>query len=311
MRIGVIGAGPVGGILAAGLARAGNEVCLVDVDARILSAAKGEGLRIAGPAAEKIAGPFTVRPADAVSDISKAGTLDVVFVCVKTTVQEAVAATLKKVWSPGTILVSFQNGIDPEEVLAEVAGRDNTLRAVIYYAGHVVKPGTYEVNFFNPPNFVGALTEKGLRPSKAIAELLSEARLTTAAVDDIKKRAYEKTALNATLCPICVLTGLTMGEAMAVPDIRKLVREILGEAWAIAGKMGWTFERTMDDWMRQLEAGGAHRTSMAEDMSAGRKTEISFMNGKICEYGEKLGVPTPYNNAMTWAILGKERSAGR
>lgn len=308
MRIGVIGIGPIGGILSAHLANAGEQVFIADIDRGILSAAMDGGLKVTGPAANKVGGEFTARPAGAFSSISEAGELDAVFVCTKTTVQDSVASALKKTWRRGTTLISLQNGIDPEEMLAEVAGRENTLRVVVNYAGHMIEPCKYSVNWFTPPNYIGALTEKGLDLSRCetISNLLTRARLTTKTVDDIKKRAYEKTALNSSLCPVCTLTGLTMGEAMAMPKTRSLVIELLKEAAAIAERMGWKFEHTMDDWLKYLEAGGPHKTSMAEDMNAGRKTEILFMNGKLCEYGKKLGVPTPYNNAMVWAILGKE-----
>lgn len=311
MRIGVIGAGPVGGILAAHLARAGEEVCVVDVDPGLLAAARERGIEVTGPAAEKVAGPFTARVADACADFSAAGRFDAVFVCVKTTAEEAVAAALKKAWRGGTVLVSFQNGIDPEDVLAGVAGEEHTLRVIVNYAGHMVEPGVYSLNWFTPPNFIGALNEKGRPHQDVVAKLLCDARLTTAAVDDVKKYAYEKTALNAALSPVCALTGQTMGEAMALPETRRLVVELLREARAVAAKRGWAFDHTVDDWLRYLEAGGAHRPSMAKDVDAGRRTEIASMNGKICELGGRLGVPTPYNYAMTWAILGRERVAGR
>lgn len=309
MKIGVIGAGAVGGLLSAHLAKAGEEVFVVDVDPKLRARAMDKGLSVSGPAAELAAGAFTVAPAAVLGDISEAPALDAVFVCVKTSFQEAVASSLKKTWRPGTILISFQNGIDPEEMLAEVAGRDHTLRAVLNVGCHVVEPGSYSFNWFQPPNAIGALSEGGRPRGEAVAELLTRARLATKAVADIKRCAFEKTALNAALCPVCTLTGQTMGEAMALPETRSLATEILRESMAVARGMGWTFERTMEECLSYLEGGGAHRTSMALDMNAGRKTEIALMNGKICEYGRRLSIPTPYNDAMQWAVVGREQRA--
>lgn len=306
MKIAIIGAGPIGGILAAHLIRSKETVYLADVDKGIISAIKEKGIAITGPAAEKMAGEFTVMPAGTVVDVSELGGPDVAFVCTKTTVLEKVASDLKRSWKKGTVLVSFQNGIDPEDVLSPIAGEDLTLRAIVNYAGHTVEAGKYSVNWFTPPNYIGALTEKAAETAEKIAEVLNKTAIATEAVKDIKKRAYEKTALNAALCPVCTLTGLTMGKAMKDPDTRRLAVEILKEATAVADKMGWKFERTMKDWLNYLDKGGSHRTSMALDMDTGRKTEIDFMNGKICEYGKKLGVPTPFNDAMRWSILGKE-----
>ena len=311
MKIGVVGAGAMGGILAAHLIKSGAEVTVIDVDEKLLDKAAREGLSITGPAVNKIRGEFTAKPAATISDISKLGPVDFIFVCVKTTVLDIVASNLKKAWKPGTVLISFQNGIDPEDKLAEVAGRDDTLRVVINYAGHVVKPCVYSVNWFTPPSYIGALTDKGSAHAEKVSKILNEAGITTEMVDDIKKSAFQKTAMNAAMCPVCTLTGQTMGEVMKLPETRQLIVELLNETMAIAEKMNWKLDHSVDDMLRYLEAGGPHKTSMAEDMNAGRKTEVVYMNGKVCDYGKKLGVPTPYNNAMRIAVLGKEQQIGK
>ncbi len=311
-RVVVVGVGPIGGVLSAHLAKAGVEVTVVDVIPEIVEKVRADGITVTGPAAEKTHGEFTTGVAGAVSDFAEAPEAEVVFVCTKTTVVEAVASSLKKAWRSGALLVSFQNGIDPEEVLAEVAGRDATLRVVVNYAGNARAPGVYAMNWFSPPNYVGALSEAGRPGAERVAKMLNDARLTSTVVDDIKKYAYEKTALNATLCPICALTGMTMGEAMADDGARELVRGILEEARAVGEAVGWSFEHTFDDWMDYLSKGGPHKPSMAVDMDAGRRTEIYFMNGKICEHGRRVGVPTPYNDSMYWTVLARERkTAGR
>ena len=307
MRIAVIGAGPIGGILSAHLIRAGNEVVVVDIIEEIARRAEEVGLKVTGPAAGKTWGDFTAKPAAAVKHIRDAGNPEVVFVCVKTTAQEAVAQSLEGSIPDDTVVVSFQNGIDPEDVIADEVGRRRTLRVVVNYAGNATDFCTYRMNWFNPPNHIGALVDEGRPNAERVCQLLCEARLTTDVVDDIKKFAFEKTALNATLCPICALTGMTMGEAMADPDTRRLVVEILKEARAVGEKQGWVFQNSLDDWIRYLEAGGPHKPSLAVDMEAGRATEIYYMNGKICEHGRRLGVPTPYNDAMFWTVMGKER----
>ena len=115
MKIAVVGAGAIGGILSSHLLKAGNEVILVDVDQEVLANAKGEGLKIEGPAVEKIQGKFSIKPTDAVNDFANAGAVDTVFVCVKTTIQKLVAESLAKAWRSGATVVSFQNGRDPEE----------------------------------------------------------------------------------------------------------------------------------------------------------------------------------------------------
>lgn len=307
LSVSVVGVGPIGGILSAHLAQSGVDVVVVDIIEPLIEKIKSDGICITGPASDKTYGEFKTRVKDASTSFKVLDKTDIVFVCTKTTVLDAVVDSLKPVWEKGRVLVSFENGIDPEEKLAEVAGRGKTLRVVVNYAGNAVEFGVYKMNWFTPPNYIGALTEDGRGDAIKVAEMLNRAKLTTEVVDDIKKHAYEKTALNATLCPICALTGQTMGEAMADEDSRKLVVEILKEARAVGEACGWSFEHTLDDWLGYLQKGGPHKPSMAVDLDAGLRTEIMFMNGKITEYGRKYGIPTPYNDSMVWSVLAKER----
>lgn len=312
MKICVVGVGAIGGTLAAHLIRSGQEVTLVDVNPQILEAARGEGLKIIYPktscACTEKPQEFVTKPVAAVDDFSQVGAVDVVFVCVKTSLQNKIAQGLKESWPAGAICVSFQNGIDAEEPLAQVAGRDHTLRVVVNYASGGFSQGTFQMNWINPPNYIGALNESREHAEK-VAEILNAANLSSEVVDDIKKFAYQKTVLNAALCPICSLTEITMAEAMANEDICELVRKILEEARAVGEKIGWTFESSIEDWIGYLSKGGAHRTSMFADLEQGNPTEIMFMNSKICEFGRKVGIATPYNNAITWTVLGKEQIA--
>jgi 2-dehydropantoate 2-reductase len=305
-RVAVVGAGPIGGILAGHLARSGIQVVAVDVIEPLVRKIGERGIKVTGPAAEKTYGEFLVKLKGSTTSFDVLKDAETVFVCTKTTVLNSVVKSLKSVWQEGKTLISFQNGIDPEENLAEVAGRENTLRVVVNYAGNAVEDGVYKMNWFNPPNYIGALTKDSKKEAQEIAEMLSNARLLTETVDDIKKYAFEKTALNATLCPICALSGQTMGEAMADEDARNLVIEILKEARKVGEAMGFKFEHSLDDWINYLSAGGPHKPSLAVDLDAGRRTEIDFMNGKIVEYGRRLGIPTPYNDSMVWCVRAKE-----
>jgi len=304
--VGVVGVGPIGGILSAHLAKSGVDVFVVDIIEPLIERIKSDGIRLTGPASEKTYGEFEQKVKGAFTSPDVLRDVDVVFVCTKTTVLDAVVGSLKPVWKEGKVLVSFENGIDPEEKLAEVAGRDKTLRVVVNYAGNAVEYGVYKMNWFTPPNYIGALTETGRDDAARVAEMLSNAKLTTEVVDDIKKYAFEKTALNATLCPICALTGQTMGEAMADENSYRLVVEILKEARAVGEAEGWSFEHTLEDWLGYLKKGGPHKPSMAVDLDAGLRTEIMFMNGKVVEYGRKHNIPTPYNESMVWSVLAKE-----
>jgi len=307
MKVGVIGAGAIGGILAAHLLKAKTNVTLVDIDTKTCDSIGESGISVSGPVTDRIWGDFCMDQVNISSDLSEIQDSDIIFVCVKTTALNRLVSSLKKVWKPGKILVSMQNGIGTEDTLAEVASPDHTLRVVVNFAGNVVSPGTFKINWFNPPCYIGPICEEGHTAAQKVAGLLIDSHLTTKVVRDIQRRAYEKTVLNAALSPVCAITGLSMGEAMEENDIRYLVTGILSEAKNVGEKMGWHFDSSMEDWINYLAKGGKHKPSMAEDIEAGRKTEINYITGKICEYGKKIGVPTPFNDAMNSIISGKER----
>ncbi|MBT3236451.1 MAG: 2-dehydropantoate 2-reductase [Bdellovibrionales bacterium] len=307
MRIAVIGAGPMGGILAANLINRGLDVSLVDLNPQIKEQVEKSGLAIVGEAATKMQGELQTAPVTVASDLAELGEVDLVFVCIKSTFLHQLIPVMEKCWRSGTVVVSYQNGIDTEDMLAKVAGDDHTLRVVINYAGQMNSPGIYQVNWVTPPNYLGGISELATAThGQRVAELLNGAGIECKLVDKIKQFAFEKTVLNTTLCPICTLTGLTMGEAMELDATSSLVRVMLEEARVIGEHLGYQFKGSINQWMGYLSVGGNHRTSMAEDINAGRCSEIAFMNGKICDYGELLGVQTPYNNTMRALILGRE-----
>lgn len=159
MRIGVVGSGTVGGILAAHLARSGENVSIVEPNREILGCARGEGFQLLCPAGscgcENKPGSFSAKTSAAFADFAEAGPLDLVFLCTKTYLQQKISGILRGSWKQGAICVSFQNGIDPEEDLAEFAGRDRTLRVVVNYAGSPFEKGSYRMHWFNPPNYIG------------------------------------------------------------------------------------------------------------------------------------------------------------
>ena len=318
MRICVLGAGAIGGILTTHLVHAGMDVVVVDIADEVIRCALGDGFhhhctaeQIPCACGPNRPGEYQAKPVAAMAEFADVGPVDIVFVCVKTSVLPKVIDAIRPHWPEGATCVSFQNGIDPEEDLAEMAGRDHTVRVVVNFSARIEHSGDYAMNWFHPPNLVGPLCDEGKPRAEEVARLLSKARLVTRVADDIKKAAFEKTTLNASMCPVCALTDLTMAEVMGFEPTRKLVVALLEEARQVGEAMGWTFDNTIDDWQNYLRGGGGHRTSMHADLSAKQPTEILLMNGKICQHGQRLGVPTPHNWAMTWAVLGKEKVAIR
>jgi 2-dehydropantoate 2-reductase len=305
MKVAVVGLGPVGGVLAAQLARAGHEVIGIDVLESHLESIRRGGMRLEGVLTAAAPLDRLAPSPEGLVDAS----VEVVFFCLKANVGARVAAAYAGLIGEQTCVVSWQNGIDSERGIAERLGRERTLRGVVNYAGVLVEPGRVEVTFFHPPNFLGALGPGGAGQAARIARALTEAGLVTEATDDIAWHVWKKTILNSALSPVCALTGLNMKEAMAHEATHALVEAILDEAIAVAAAVGHRYDPEFRGaCVTYLTGAGAHKPSLCFDLEQGVQTEIGFMNAKIVEHGARQAVPVPVNRAVTALLLGAEEA---
>ena len=299
LTVGIVGLGPVGSILAAHLAKHGEDVVVEDIVERLLLTIKEEGLRISG---------FTElitkinKTAGSTSELAKFDP-DIIFLATKACILKVILPEIKQIYKPKMKVVSFQNGLDNEKFIAETLGIDTTYRVVINYAGNTISQGNVRMNWFQPPNHIGAF-HKGEyitdETSKFIAQIMTASGLATEDTPDIKKHIWEKTILNSALCSICAVTGQTMKEAMEFEHTRDLAMKILEEGLDVAEADGYDFGRdALSRFMSYLEKGGAHKPSMLIDVERKIPTEVDFMSGAIARYGKKYGIPTPVNSTFT------------
>lgn len=297
--IGIIGLGPVGSILAAHLAKSGQDIVAQDIIENLLSKIEKEGLNISGitELTAKIG-----KTANSVSKLSKFNP-NIIFIATKACMLEKVLPEIKKIYTPDMKIVSFQNGLDNEQLIAEKLGINTTYRVIINYAGNTIGLGNVKMNWFQPPNFIGAF-HKGKyttdETTRYIARIMTVSGLKTEEAVDIKKHVWEKTILNSALCSICAVTGQTMKEAMEYPYTRNLAIKILEEGLKVTKADGYDFGKdALAKFNAYLEKGGAHKPSMLIDVENKRPTEIDFMSGAIARYGEKYKIPTPVNSTFT------------
>lgn len=303
LKAAVIGVGPVGGILAAHLAQDGHKVYPVDILKGHLDVIKSKGLRISGLEDLEVVIP------DVCYDISelKGLELDAIFTAVKASVLRKVVKSLKSIVQPGTYLISYQNGMDTEQVLADAFGEEYALRFIINYAGGLVENGHVKMTFFNKPNYIGAVSEGGVDFAKRLAEILTSAALETEYTPDITKYVWEKVILNSALGTLCAVTGQTMKQAMDLPETYHVVENLVREGIAVAAAAGYDYGDDFFDFcINYLRKGGHHKPSTLVDVENKRETEIDFLNGKIVEYGEELGIPTPYQSTITSLLRAKQ-----
>lgn len=299
LTIGIIGLGPVGSILAAHLARSGEDVVVEDIVQKLLLTVKEEGLHISG--IRELTAKID-KTASSMSELSKFNP-DIIFIATKACFLEVVLREIKQIYKPEMRIVSFQNGLDNEQLIAETLGVDTTYRVVINYAGNTLSLGHAKMNWFQPPNYVGAL-HKGKyitdETTKHIARIMTASGLTTEETSNVKKDVWEKTILNAALCSICAVTGQTMKEAMEFEHTRGLAVKILEEGLEAAKADGYDFGKNgLNRFTSYLEKGGAHKPSMLIDVEKKRPTEVDFMSGAISRYGERYRIPTPVNSTFT------------
>ena len=297
-RIGIIGLGPVGMVLATKLQEAGCEVAVVVRNSTRAQRIREEGLVLEN-VLEGHARGITVYPD--VAGLAEHAP-DLLFFAVKTYQTREAVEEAQVLNRPGLLVVSAQNGIDTEQMLAAGFGAGKTLRMVVNFAGNLAGPNTLRVSFNQPPNYLGSTDDSQTERARELAALLTRAGLQTEAVDSftLLSRSWEKTILNASLSALCGVGRLTMAEAMNDADSRELIEQVINEAVAVAEHEKIRFP---DDFvrrcMRYLRRGGDHFPSLAVDLINERPTEIDHINGKIVEYGRKHYVRTSLNLTFT------------
>jgi 2-dehydropantoate 2-reductase len=304
-KVAIVGAGPSGGILGAFLAKKNVDVTLVDIWKAHMEAIQTYGLQVIGAAT--ITTQFDVDHLKLSVSELKDSDVNLVIISVKTPYLSQVVQDLKLVVSEDTDIVSHQNGFGTEAVIAEAFGEERAFRNVINYAGNVLRPGIIDMTFFNPPNFVGAVSPKSREKARDIAGLLSSDDFATEYVEDIQPAVWKKVILNASLAPVCAITGQTMKEAMDFKDTYNIASEIIKEGIAVTEAHGISFGADFHDvCMGYLSKGGHHKPSMLIDIENRSPTEIAFLNGKIVELGKQYNIPVPYNESTVTYVRGLE-----
>jgi 2-dehydropantoate 2-reductase len=307
-QVAILGVGPVGGIMGAYLAHKGHYVVMCDVIKDHLDAIQKKGLTITGVTeiSTKCKGL-----AYQVSELSKFPEVDTIVISTKASVLPRIVPEIAKVAQPGTRLICNQNGLGNEEFLAETFGPDNVLRIVPNYAGGIVEDGKIWMSFFNPPNYIGAMTPEGETAARQMAEMMTGAGLETQFTTNIIKYEWEKVILNAALNPVCALTRKTMKDMMGLEITESLVEELMREGIEVAETAGVTLEEGFfEHGVQYLKKAGHHKPSMLQDIEREFPTEIDWINCKIVEWGRAHGVETPYNSTIAALIKGLEMESG-
>ncbi len=300
-KVAVVGAGAVGGYFGGMLARAGAPVVFIGRPA-FAEAVRKDGLFLdTTQFKERVV-------ATASSELAAARDAEIVLFCVKTTDTAATARELAKIVSPGALFVSMQNGVDNAEQIRAASGID-ALAAVVYVAASVPSPGTVK-HVGRGDLVLGPENEK----TRRVAELFTRAKVPCRISDNIAGELWTKLVWNCALNALSALGKVTYGEIIASADAKQLLEGTVYEVLAVARAAGIK-PPGLEDPKAALagaykiaEQMSATRSSTAQDMMRGKRTEIDSLNGFVARKGRELGVPTPLNHALYTLVKLAEAS---
>ena len=303
MKICVVGCGAVGSIFAAHLAQLGDvEVYAYDVAEGHIRAINESGLRLSGAA------DFTARLAGAATDAAKLPRCDFGLVATKSIHTQIAIERAQVIFDTSSSVCSVQNGVGNEEIIAQHV--KFVIRGTTFPAGHIIAPG--HVGFdIKGDTWIGPFepTATPMEKVRALGDALTRAGMNTIALEDARGAQWTKLIFNAATNPVGGLTRLHHGAATRFGPTGELFEALIKEGEAVARALGIHLHGDPRALVQKgANAPGRHKASMLQDVEADRQTEVDFMNGAICEWGEKAGVPTPLNRAVWQLIKGLEHS---
>lgn len=308
MKIVVLGAGALGCAMGGVLTEAGHEVWLINRNAVQVDAMNAHGLVLRSEVADRTVSVRATREAAGI-DLTT-GPVDLVIVLVKSFhTRDAIGAALSLL-SENTAVLSLQNGLGHEDILAELVGRERLLAGKTYVGGTLLAPGHVIAGTRGKETVIGELDGGISARATRIADAFTQAGLLTTVSADIMATIWEKLLVNVATGAVSGISGLAYGELYAVPEIEACAVAAVQEGMAVATASGIRLSTT-DPRAAWLKAGAGlppeFKTSMLQSLQKGSVTEIDYINGAVASQGRKVGVPTPVNDTLVACIKGLER----
>ncbi|MEK6607199.1 MAG: 2-dehydropantoate 2-reductase [Myxococcota bacterium] len=302
MRTLVVGAGAVGGYFGARLARGGADVTLVarGEHGRVI---RESGLRVQSPS-----GDFDVR-VPVIESIADARGFDLALVAVKGAVLAAVARDLRPALTEAGIALTVLNGLTSEDVLAASLGVARVVGGTALVGGERVAPGVVRHDA-RGLIVVGEPWPPGAGHAERVARFLGEHGVSAQVTSSLAEAKWWKMAWNCAWNSITAAWRCTVGEVGAREPLRVLAAEIVAEVAAVARAAGVALSPDIFARLALQNSDIGHiRTSMLQDVEAGRPSENEDLCGEIVRRGRALGVPTPACARLHAAIAAIERAA--
>jgi 2-dehydropantoate 2-reductase len=312
VKVAIVGAGAIGGYVGGVLAAAGEAVTFIARGAN-LDAIRRRGMTVVLEDGTEVIG----ETAGAYDRPSDAGPQDVIYLAVKAHQVTPIVSELAALCHETTSIVTMQNGIpwwyfqrlggpyegrevrsaDPDGSIARAIDPARIIGSVVYPAANLVEPGV--VHVVEGKRFtLGELDGRETPRIQAISASLTKAGLKAPITTDIRSEIWLKLWGNLSFNPISALTGATLVDLVQFPLTRELCIAMMREAESIANALGVTFRVGIDRRIAGAEKVGAHKTSMLQDLEAGKPLELDALVGSVVELGRLTNTPTPHIDAV-------------
>ena len=302
MKISIIGAGAMGSLYGGKLSLGGNDVVLYDINQDHIDMINSEGLVLEESATgeELLTRPLaTSRPEDLKDS-------DLMIIFVKSTVTGSVAKQFVNYAKADTVALTLQNGLGNEDIIRNIFGSDRTAAGVTSQGATFLGPGRIR-HAGNGPTHL-CMSDKNNAKLEDTVKALSSCGFETYIEENIADLVWSKLVINVGINAVTAISGLENGKLLDYPEMKELIKDLVEEAVFVAERKGvrLSYDNPVQAVYDVSEKTALNRSSMLQDFDRGSLTEIDFINYAIVREGEKLGIETPFNSAISKLVRSIE-----
>jgi 2-dehydropantoate 2-reductase len=302
MKTVMIGPGAMGGLFGGLLSRAGEELWLVGYRKEQVETICSVGLTLE----EK--GKSQIIPMKATPDVTSVGKADLVIFFVKTYDTEKAVSDSLALEKEDTVFLTLQNGLGNEEVICKKIDRKKVMLGVTGQGATLLQPGCVRHAGWGK-TFIGELDHRITDRANRIAQMFYKAGIETEVSPNIHDQVWGKLLVNAGINALTALTGFKNGQLLDYPETARLMEKLTLEAAQVARRKGVHIEEDPIEKVRKAAAATReNRSSMGQDFDHRRRTEIDAINGAVVREAQALGIPAPFNQAVTDLVKAIEKS---
>ena len=302
MKTVIMGAGAMGSLFGGLLALKGEDIRLVGTRNEQIDTICSTGLTFE----EK--GKLKIIPMNATSEVTSVVTADLVIFFVKTYDTEKAVSDALVLEKEDTIFLTLQNGLGNEEVICKKVDRKKVMLGITGHGATLLGPGHIRHAGWGK-TFIGELDHRITDRANGIARMFCDAEIETEVSSNIHNRVWEKLLVNVGINALTALTGFKNGQLLDYPETARLMEKLVFEGAEVARRKGIHLEENPIEKVRNaIKATRENRSSMGQDFDHRRKTEIDAINGAVVKEAQPLGIPVPFNQAVTDLVKAIEKS---